>query len=184
MSSARTSTGHVETWTRFSAADDPADGTETSGGDAPGAAAPNVTTAMRRGAMGRCPACSRGRLFGRFLKVADQCSECGTELHHHRADDLPPYLVIFIVGHLIGYGILTAETRFEVPMWLHLAVWPALTLILALALLQPAKGAVVGLQFSLGMHGFGAARAASKGETGRVGSEGASNHGSSHIDPA
>ena len=80
--------------------------------------------------------------------------------------------------------MVTAETRFEVPMWLHLAVWPALTLVLALALLQPVKGAVVGLQFSLGMHGFGAARAASKGETGRVGSEGASDHGSSHIDPA
>ena len=83
-----------------------------------------------------------------------------TEFHHHRADDLPPYLVIFIVGHLVGYGILTAETRFEVPLWLHLAVWPALTLVLCLALLQPVKGAVVGLQYALGMHGFGGRRAA------------------------
>jgi uncharacterized protein (DUF983 family) len=174
----------METWTRFSAADGPADSKHKGRSEIPGTDAPRLTTAMKRGALGRCPACGRGRLFGRFLKVVDECSECGTELHHHRADDLPPYLVIFIVGHLIGYGILTAETRFEVPMWLHLSVWPALTLVLALALLQPVKGAVVGLQFSLGMHGFGAARAASKGETGRVGSEGASDHGSSHIDPA
>ena len=62
------------------------------------------------GLSGRCPACGEGRLFGRFLKVADACEACGTEFHHHRADDLPPYIVIFIVGHLIGYGILTAET--------------------------------------------------------------------------
>jgi hypothetical protein len=44
------------------------------------------------------------------------------------------------------------------PMWVHLAIWPALTLFLCLALLQPVKGAVVGLQYALGMHGFGAAR--------------------------
>src|SRR3712207_4468274 len=97
-------------------------------------------TAMRRGFLCRCPACARGRLFRRFLKVADACEACGTEFHHHRADDLPPYLVIFLVGHLVGYGILVAETRFSVPLSLHLAVWPALTLILCLGLLQPVKG--------------------------------------------
>jgi uncharacterized protein (DUF983 family) len=76
-----------------------------------------------------------------------------------RADDLPPYIVIFIVGHLLGWSILMAETRFETPLWLHLALWPALALLLSLALLQPAKGAVVGLQYALGMHGFGDAPA-------------------------
>jgi uncharacterized protein (DUF983 family) len=122
---------------------------------------PEVTwvEGVRRGFAGRCPACSRGRLFGRFLKVRDECESCGTELHHHRADDLPPYLVILIVAHVVGWGILTAETRFDdFPVWLHLALWPALTVILCLALLQPVKGAVVGLQYALGMHGFEAAR--------------------------
>ena len=114
--------------------------------------------AMRRGFLGHCPACHKGRLFGRFLKVVDHCEVCGTEFHHHRADDLPPYIVIFIVGHLVGYGILMTETKLEMPMWVHLAIWPALTLILSLALLQPVKGAVVGLQYALGMHGFGVAR--------------------------
>jgi uncharacterized protein (DUF983 family) len=114
--------------------------------------------AMRRGFLGHCPACDKGRLFSRFLKVVDHCEVCGTEFHHHRADDLPPYIVIFIVGHLVGYGILMTETKLEMPMWVHLAIWPALTLILSLALLQPVKGAVVGLQYALGMHGFGVAR--------------------------
>jgi uncharacterized protein (DUF983 family) len=67
--------------------------------------------AMKRGFLGHCPACDKGRLFGRFLKVVDQCEACGTEFHHHRADDLPPYIVIFIVGHLVGYGILMTETK-------------------------------------------------------------------------
>ena len=126
---------------------------------------PRPIPAMARGLLCRCPACGRGRLFGRFLKVTEHCSVCQAELHHHRADDFPPYLVMFIVGHLIGYGILVTETRFETPLWVHLALWPALTLVLCLLLLQPVKGAVVGLQYALGMHGFGAARAARNGKT-------------------
>ena len=142
------------------------------------AKAEEVTTlpAMKRGFVGHCPACDKGRLFGRFLKVVDRCEACGTEFHHHRADDLPPYLVIFIVGHLIGYGILMTETKMEMPLWVHLAIWPLLTLVLSLALLQPVKGAVVGLQYALGMHGFGAARAKRKAEMENVG-DGRSNTG-------
>ena len=110
--------------------------------------------AIGHGLVGGCPHCGRGRVFAGFLRVADTCEQCGLELHRHRADDLPPYLVIFVVGHAVGYGILVSELRFEVPLWLHLAVWPALTLALSLALLRPVKGAVVGLQFALGLHGF------------------------------
>ncbi len=120
--------------------------------------------AMKRGFRGHCPACAKGRLFGRFLKVADRCEACGTELHHHRADDLPPYVVITIVGHLIGYGIFMTETKMEMPLWAHLAIWPLLTIVLAMLLLQPVKGAVVGLQYALGMHGFGAARQAGRAD--------------------
>ena len=105
------------------------------------------------------PGLRRGRLFGRFLKVVDRCEACGTELHHHRADDLPPYLVILIVGHLVGWAF-SGRDRFERAASLHLALWPALTVASASALLQPVKGAVVGLQYALGMHGFGAAKAA------------------------
>ena len=129
----------------------------------PTAERPGLRVAVTRGFMCRCPACGQGRLFGRFLKVRDACATCGTEFHHHRADDFPPYIVMFIVGHLIGYGVLTAETRYEVPMWLHLALWPALTLVLCLALLQPIKGVVVALQYGLGMHGFGGATNAGPG---------------------
>jgi uncharacterized protein (DUF983 family) len=145
---------------------------------------PGRLAAARRGFLGRCPACGVGRLFGRFLKVADRCDACGTEFHHHRADDFPPYIVMFIVGHLVVYGVLQAETRLAVPLWVHLALWPALTLVLALALLQPVKGAVVGLQYALGMHGFGAAQGAagaSGQEQAGVGHEGAEHHGSSHV---
>lgn len=110
--------------------------------------------AVARGAAGHCPACGRGRLFGRFLRVAESCTACGQEFHHHRADDFPPYIVIFIVGHVLGTLILISETRFDTPLWFHVLVWPLLTVVLCLALLQPIKGAVVGMQYALRMHGF------------------------------
>ncbi|MDP1340519.1 DUF983 domain-containing protein, partial [Klebsiella variicola] len=69
-------------------------------------------------------------------------------------DDLPPYLVIFIVAHLVGYLILELEMGYDVPLWFQLSFWPLVTLGLALGLLQPVKGAVVGLQYALGLHGF------------------------------
>lgn len=109
---------------------------------------------IRRGLACRCPACGEGRAFTGFLKVADACPSCGQELHHHRADDLPPYVTIFIVAHVVGYGILLTETNLDLPLWLTLGVWTALTLAMTLALMQPVKGAVVGLQYALGMHGF------------------------------
>ena len=67
----------------------------------------------------RCPHCGTGELFGRFLKVADHCQECGEEFHHHRADDFPAYLVIIVVGHVIVPAILAVETRLFAAHWLH-----------------------------------------------------------------
>ncbi len=110
--------------------------------------------AMRRGFLGRCPHCGRGRMFRAFLKVADNCPVCHEELHHHRADDFPAYLVILIVGHIVVPLVLTVETHFAPPYWMSMTLWPTTVLILGLALLQPVKGAVVGLQWVLGMHGF------------------------------
>ncbi|SFV12755.1 Uncharacterized conserved protein, DUF983 family [Methylobacterium sp. 174MFSha1.1] len=126
----------------------------------PSGAGPSWALAMWRGFRNRCPHCGEGRLFGRFLKVRETCEACGIELHHHRADDLPPYLVIFVVGHLAGIGILETEMRLDVPLWFQMTFWPGLALIASLALLQPTKGAVVGLQYALGMHGFSAIRRA------------------------
>lgn len=103
---------------------------------------------------GRCPNCGEGQLFRRFLKVADHCNACGEAFHHHRADDLPAYVVIVIVGHVIIPLVLAIEMEYQPSYWIHFSVWLPATLGMSLALLQPTKGLVVGLQWHLGMHGF------------------------------
>jgi len=114
----------------------------------------NVWTALKRGLRGRCPRCGEGKLFRAFLKVDDHCSVCALDFTPHRADDLPAYLVIVIVGHIVVPTILWVETDYAPPVPLQLAIYLPLTLILSLLLLQPVKGAVVGVQWALRMHGF------------------------------
>jgi uncharacterized protein (DUF983 family) len=115
----------------------------------------DVTQAMLRGWKQRCPACGRGALYRKYLKVADACVDCGEELHHHRADDAPPYFTMLVTGHVIVGGILVAERLWAPPTWAHLAVALPTLLLMSLWLLPRVKGALVGLQWALRMHGFG-----------------------------
>ena len=77
-----------------------------------------------------------------------------------RADDMPAYIVMSIVGHIVVGLVMWAEFTYAPPVWVHWALWLPLTLILTLALLQPVKGFIVALQWKLRMHGFGTSRAA------------------------
>jgi len=114
----------------------------------------SILTSLLRGACLTCPACGSGSMFRRYLKVADNCPNCGEALYHHRADDAPPYFTIIIVGHIVVGLMLAVEMAYRPPLWLHAAVWLPLTVLLALLILPPIKGALVGLQWALLMHGF------------------------------
>jgi uncharacterized protein (DUF983 family) len=114
----------------------------------------SVLLSLLRGARLTCPACGKGAMFRRYLKVAYNCPDCGEALHHHRADDAPPYFTIVIVGHVVVGLMLAVEMAYRPPIWLHASIWLPLTVLLALLLLPPIKGALVGLQWALLMHGF------------------------------
>jgi uncharacterized protein (DUF983 family) len=115
----------------------------------------NPFLSIVKGWKGRCPSCGNGRLFSSFLKPVHSCGSCGEDMHHQRADDLPPYLVIFIVGHIMVGGYLLVEQYLTLNSWQYLAILVPITLVMALALMQPVKGAVIGLQWANRMHGFG-----------------------------
>jgi uncharacterized protein (DUF983 family) len=123
-------------------------------GGSPPAEKRDVWSAFKRGLRGRCPRCGEGKLFRAFLKTNDHCPVCGQDLTHHRADDLPAYLVIVIVGHIVVPAVLWIETNYSPAIWLQLAVYLPFTFVASLLLLQPVKGAIVGIQWALRMHGF------------------------------
>jgi len=116
----------------------------------------DLSTALRRGLLGRCPHCGEGRLFRAYLKVVDRCEVCGEPFHHQRADDAPPYITMLIVGHIVVAGVVAAEEAWPTSsMFLGALVWMCLTLVLSLLILPRVKGALVGYQWALRMHGFG-----------------------------
>lgn len=110
--------------------------------------------AMKRGARGKCPACGEAALFGRFLKPVAHCPACGQDWSRQTADDLPAYLVILILGHLLVPFIVETNLRYDVSTVTQMIVWPAIALFLAILMIQPMKGAVIAYQWAKRMQGF------------------------------
>ena len=94
-------------------------------------------------------------MFTGYLTVRRSCAACGEELHHHRADDMPAWATILIVGKSVIAMFVLVEFTWTPPLWMHWAAWPAVTLLLTLLLLPRIKGAIVGMQWAYLMHGFG-----------------------------
>ena len=59
---------------------------------------------------------------------------------------------------LIVTLLLAVDSAYAPPYWIEFAIWIPLTLLLSLGLLQPVKGAVVAMQWQMGMHGFAKAK--------------------------
>jgi len=114
-----------------------------------------VWPALRRGWSRRCPSCGTGKMMAGYLKVADRCPDCGEELSHHRADDGPAYLTILVVGKVVMALYLAVYVMWEPSPYVMIAVCWSAALAMALWLLPRFKGALVALQWSRRMHGFG-----------------------------
>jgi uncharacterized protein (DUF983 family) len=113
-------------------------------------AQPTRATAMMRGFMCRCPRCGQGALFKSVLKLADTCSCCGEVLGDIRADDIPAYFTILVVGHIVVPLMLWSE-RFQMSSLVELSIGIPLMLALTAVLLPRIKGATAALLWSLDM---------------------------------
>lgn len=114
----------------------------------------SLKAAMLRGARSRCPRCEGAALFARYLKPEPCCPACGQDWTAHQADDFPPYLAIFVTGHVLAPVMIGLAMADAMPMWAEMAIALVLAAAMLLSLLQPAKGAVIALQWWMGMHGF------------------------------
>jgi len=117
-----------------------------------------------RGMRNHCPACDHKPLFRRYLKPVERCAGCGQDWTLHQADDFPAYIAIFISGHLLAPLLIAVGSRELLPMGVLALVAIIGALVLTIALLQPAKGAVIALQYHWQMHGFAPAAPATEGE--------------------
>ena len=99
---------------------------------------------------------AKAGLFDKWLKVSHRsCNACGEELLHERAQDFPPYITISIVGHIVVTLCVDGGSQFcAVHDHPSADLGAARYWCLPLALMQPVKGGVVGMQWALRMFGF------------------------------
>ncbi len=102
---------------------------------------------IRTGLAGKCPRCGRGSLFAGFLDIAEDCNVCRLDLSQQNSGDAGPFFLVMIIGVVIVGLALVVEMNFSPPVWLHMVVWMPSSLILSLALLRPAKGIMIALQY-------------------------------------
>jgi uncharacterized protein (DUF983 family) len=107
-----------------------------------------------RGFTGCCPRCDAAPLFVGWLRVAPHCPACGQDWSPQRADDFPSYLVILVLGHVLVPLMVAANMWWDWPMGIQMVAWPGLAALLAMGLIRPTKGAVIGAQWALKLGGF------------------------------
>lgn len=110
--------------------------------------------AARRAVAGRCPRCGDARLFRAWLKPFDRCPTCAQDWSHARADDIPAYISILLTGHILAPLIIFLAGDIQLSPLAAGAVILPLATAMVVAGLQPIKGAVIALQWWLGMQGF------------------------------
>lgn len=121
---------------------------------APDSGSQSAMQAAWRGMRNHCPRCDHKPLFARYLKPVESCSACGQNWTLHQADDFPAYIAIFISGHLLAPLLIAVGSREMLPMGVLALIAILGALLLTIMLLQPAKGAVIALQYHWRMHGF------------------------------
>ncbi|HTZ70545.1 MAG TPA: DUF983 domain-containing protein [Acetobacteraceae bacterium] len=105
----------------------------------------SIQTGVLRGLARRCPNCGKGRLLRGYLTVRSPCEVCGNDNANYPSDDLPPYLTVFLAGHVLIGLIVWTDSAYGPPLWLETAIYLPLTAVLCLALLPFLKGATIGI---------------------------------------
>ena len=104
-----------------------------------------------RGVAGNCPACGKGRLFWKYLKINGRCEQCDTDRARYPADDGPAYLTILLVGHLVVAPMLFFPIVWESNPLYSLPIILIPLAVLTLILLPRVKGGWVGLMYAMGV---------------------------------
>ncbi|OQP83874.1 hypothetical protein BTR14_21265 [Rhizobium rhizosphaerae] len=102
---------------------------------------------VKSGLTGHCPRCGQGRLFQGLLAVRPACTTCGLDYSFADSGDGPVVFVILIVGFIVVGLALWAEINFAPPLWLQIALWGPLAIVLSLVATRLMKGVLINLQF-------------------------------------
>ena len=92
---------------------------------------------------GSCPRCGGRTLFAGWTRFADRCRACGLDLQGFNVGDGPAAFLTLIVGAVVVALALWLQLAADPPWWLHVLLWPPLTVIGVILGLRVAKAALL-----------------------------------------
>lgn len=107
---------------------------------------PSVPDPGSAGLRGRCPRCGQGQLFAGYLRLRPTCSVCGLDLGFADSGDGPAFFVMSITG-LVAVVVVFVLLALGVVAGAAIIAGMLVSVALALAMLRPAKGLLIGLQY-------------------------------------
>jgi uncharacterized protein (DUF983 family) len=96
---------------------------------------------------GLCPRCREGAMFTKWLKLADNCPECGLSYNFAAPDDGPAFFSQCFVAFPLIFLVVWAQVRFHPPIWVLLMTSFPLVVLGCVLALQPIKGWLVASQY-------------------------------------
>jgi uncharacterized protein (DUF983 family) len=96
---------------------------------------------------GLCPRCGARSLFAGIVRFAPSCRACQLDFAAFNVGDGPAAFLILIVGALVTGLAIALELGASPPFWLHLLLWPLVTLALVLGSLRIAKAALLAAEY-------------------------------------
>lgn len=99
------------------------------------------------GLYGCCPRCGAKTLFRSFIAFADRCPACGLAFAEFNVGDGPVVFLTLGIGTLVTILALWVEFSFGPPFWVHLLLWPPVTLAMVVGTLRVAKGLLLALEY-------------------------------------
>jgi uncharacterized protein (DUF983 family) len=98
-------------------------------------------------ARGCCPRCGERTLFAGWVKFANRCSACGLDFTAFNVGDGPAAFLTLIIGAIVAGLAIAVELIFSPPWWVHVLLWPLVTLAMILASLRVTKGMLLALEY-------------------------------------
>lgn len=106
--------------------------------------APGAAEAAFRGL---CPRCGSGTLFRGIATFAPACRACGLDFSAYNVGDGPAAFLILVIGALVTGLAVALELAASPGVWLHILLWPPLTLAAVLGSLRVTKAALLALEY-------------------------------------
>jgi uncharacterized protein (DUF983 family) len=106
-----------------------------------------ISSPVLAGARGCCPRCGSRTLFVGWVQFAQRCRVCGLDFAAFNVGDGPAAFLTLILGALVAGMAIAVELIFSPPWWVHVLVWPPITLALIFASLRVTKGMLLALEY-------------------------------------